>query len=77
LPARLQFSDPERITLAEIGKQLGRRALREVACVTKPDTILAWHRRLIAQKIVYALIVVPTALHRPDMWTKSLSFSRQ
>lgn len=40
-PARLRLSNPERITLAEIGKRLGRRALREVACVAKPDTILA------------------------------------
>jgi len=50
LPARLRLSDPERITLAEIGKRLGRRALRDVACVAKPDTILAWYRRLVAQK---------------------------
>src|SRR6266403_1507076 len=50
LPARLRLSDPERITLAEIGKRVGRKALREVACVAKPDTILAWYRRLVAQK---------------------------
>src|ERR1700675_91106 len=50
LPARLRPSDPERITLAEIGKRLGRKALRDVACVAKPETILAWYRRLIAQK---------------------------
>jgi transposase InsO family protein len=50
LPARLRLSDPERSTLAEIGKQLGRKALARVACVAKPDTILAWHRRLIASK---------------------------
>ena len=50
LPARLRLSDPERTTLAEIGKRLGRKALAQVACVAKPDTILAWYRRLIAQK---------------------------
>ena len=50
LPARLRLSDPERSTLAEIGKQLGRKALARVACVAKPDTILAWYRRLIASK---------------------------
>src|SRR5215472_15643851 len=27
-----------------------RKALREIACVAKPDTILAWYRKLIAQK---------------------------
>src|SRR5215472_7914228 len=41
---------PERSTLAEIGKRLGRKALAQVAFVAKPDTILAWYRKLIAQK---------------------------
>ena len=36
--------------LAEIGKRLGRRALAQVASVAKPDTILAWFRKLIAHK---------------------------
>ena len=40
LPARLRLSDPERSTLADIGKRLGRKVLAEVACVAKPDTIL-------------------------------------
>ena len=50
LPARLRLTDPERSTLAEIGKRLGRKALKDVACSAKPDTILAWYRRLIAKK---------------------------
>ena len=50
LPSRLRLSNSEHTTLAEIGKRLGRKALREVASVAKPDTILAWYRRLIAQK---------------------------
>jgi hypothetical protein len=50
LPTRLRLSDPERSALAEIGKRLGRKALAQVACVAKPDTILAWYRRLIARK---------------------------
>jgi putative transposase len=50
LPKRQRLSDPERCTLAEIGKRLGRKALEQVACVVKPDTILGWYRRLIAQK---------------------------
>jgi hypothetical protein len=44
------ITDPQRSTLAEIGKRLGREALAEVAVVAKPETILAWYRRLIAQK---------------------------
>src|SRR6185369_9171465 len=50
LPTRLRLSDPQRATLAEIGKRLGRKALEQVACVAKPDTILAWYRKLVAQK---------------------------
>ena len=43
------FSEPERSTLAEIGKR-ARSRLGRVACVAKPDTILARYRRLIARK---------------------------
>jgi len=50
LPARLRLSDPERATLAEIGKRLGRNCLADVSCVAKPETILTWYRRLIARK---------------------------
>ena len=50
LPPRLRLSDPERRTLGEIGKRVGRKALQKVACVAKPDTILAWYQRLIARK---------------------------
>src|ERR1039458_2597196 len=50
LPARLRLSDPERSTLAEIGRRLGRKGLEKVASVAQPDTILAWYRRLIARK---------------------------
>jgi hypothetical protein len=46
----MRLSDPQRSTLAEIGKRLGRSALQQVACVAKPDTILAWYRRLVADK---------------------------
>ena len=50
VPGTLRLSDPERRTLAEIGRRLGRRLLSEVARVAKPETILAWYRRLIAAK---------------------------
>src|SRR5262249_51365229 len=50
LPSRLRLSDAERSTLAEIANRLGRKALKEIARVAKPDTLLAWYRRLVAQK---------------------------
>ena len=46
----LRLSDAERATFGEIGFRLGSKALSEVATVAQPDTILAWHRRLIARK---------------------------
>ena len=50
LPGRVRLSDGERMTLAEIGQKLGKQALEEVATIVKPDTILGWHRKLVAQK---------------------------
>jgi hypothetical protein len=50
IKGRIQLSDAERTTLAEIGKKLGKQALAEVATIVKPDTILAWHHKLVAQK---------------------------
>ena len=50
LPSRLRLSDAERSTLAKIAKRLGRKALKDVARAAKPDTLLAWYRRLVAQK---------------------------
>jgi putative transposase len=50
IKGRLQLSDAERQTLAEIGKKLGKQALEEVANIVKPDTILGWHRKLAADK---------------------------
>src|SRR5215467_9987528 len=50
IKGRVHLSDTERQTLAEIGKKLSKQALAEVASIVKPDTILAWHRKLVAQK---------------------------
>ena len=50
IPGRVNLSDGERRTLASIGKRLGRQALAEIASIVRPETILAWHRRLVAKK---------------------------
>jgi len=47
---RLRLNDDQRRRLAATAKRLGRNILREVATIVTPDTLLAWHRRLIAQK---------------------------
>ena len=47
---RLRFNDDQRRRLAAKAKGLGRKLLREVATIVTPETLLVWHRRLIAQK---------------------------
>lgn len=50
ITGHVQLTDGDRKTLAAIGHKLGKQALQEVATIVKPDTILAWHRKLMAQK---------------------------
>jgi transposase InsO family protein len=50
ITGRLRLNDGERKALAEIGQKLGKQALAEVATIVKPATILAWHRKCVAQK---------------------------
>ena len=51
---RVQLTDDERRRLAVRGYRVGRRGLRQVATLVTPDTILRWHRQLIARKWTYA-----------------------
>jgi homeodomain-containing protein len=50
LKGRVRLHDGERQTLAEISYKLGKQALQDVATIVKPDTILSWHRTLVAKK---------------------------
>ncbi len=50
ITGRVRLTDGERTTLAALGKRLGKQALAEVMSVVTPETLLAWHRRLIAKK---------------------------
>ena len=47
---RLRFTDDQRRRLAAKAKKLGRKILAQVATIVTPQTLLAWHRKLIAQK---------------------------
>ena len=49
-PRRLRFTNDQRIRLAAKAKLLPRRMLREISTIVSPDTLLAWHRHLIARK---------------------------
>src|SRR4029450_3231359 len=47
---RLRFTNDQRRRLAAKAKLVGRRVLNEIADLVTPDTLLAWHRELIAEK---------------------------
>jgi hypothetical protein len=51
---RLRFTDAERALLARKAKAVGRKGLLELDTIVSPDTLLRWHRRLVAQKWNFA-----------------------
>jgi len=51
---RLRFSDAERALLARKAQALGRKALLELGTIVTPDTLLRWHRQLIARKFDFS-----------------------
>ncbi len=51
---RILLSDDQRRRLAVKGKILGRKILEEVGTLFTPDTILRWHRMLVARKWDYS-----------------------
>jgi len=76
---RLIFSDAERRLLARHAKAVGRKKLFELDPIVSPDTLLRWHRQLIAMKWTFlrkapgrprvmgtiATLVVPMANENP------------
>ena len=60
---RMRFSDDQRRRLAVKAKQLGRKLLSQVATIVTPETLLAWHRKLIAKKYDGSLFRTPGRPH--------------
>jgi putative transposase len=63
---RLRLNDAQRRRLAAKAKLLRRNILQEVATIVTPDTLLAWHRRLIAQKYDGSAKRKPGRPRKPD-----------
>jgi hypothetical protein len=47
---RIWLTDEQHRRLAVLGKALGHKALSEICFIVTPDTIMRWHRKLIANK---------------------------
>jgi hypothetical protein len=52
---RIIFTDAERLTLAEKARAVGRKTLRELGTIVTSETLLCWHRELVARKGVVKL----------------------
>jgi transposase InsO family protein len=51
---RILLNDDQRRRLAVKAKVLGRKLLEGIGCLVTPDTLLRWHRHLVAQKWDYS-----------------------
>ena len=51
---RIRLNDDQRRRLAVRNKILGRKVLGEISAAFSPDTILRWHRQLVAEKWDYS-----------------------
>jgi len=51
---RIRFTDDERWALMKAALAMGRKLMRKVVTIVKPDTILAWQRRLEQAKWDYS-----------------------
>ena len=63
-PNRLRFTDAQRRWLAASARKLKFGKLKEIASVVTPQTLFAWHHKLIAKKHVSS----ESRIVRPDFY---------
>ncbi|MDA8743805.1 integrase core domain-containing protein [Rubripirellula amarantea] len=64
---RILLNDRQRSQLAKAGKPLGRKVIGECCPVFTPDTILRWHRELVAQHHTHGNQVQSRSSGRPPL----------
>ncbi len=47
---RILLNDKQKIRLSRLAKKLGRKVLEDACCAFSPDTLLGWHRKMVARK---------------------------
>jgi putative transposase len=62
-----RLNDDQRRRLAVKGKRLGRKVLMDLTTIVTPDTILGWHRKLIARKYDGSKKRRPGCPRKPDI----------
>ena len=65
---RLRFTDEQRRSVAVKAKLLGRKLLADVANIVTPETLLSWHRKLIAKKYDGSARRAPVDRPREKKW---------
>ncbi len=77
-PRRLRLTVPERRTLAEKGRAVGRKMLDGLSSLATPDTILGWYRNLVAAKYDGSEVRAPGRPRSPNASTKlQLTMARE
>jgi len=74
---RLRVTDNDRRRLAAKGVQLGRKLLADIASIVTPDTILRWHRELIAKKWTHKWIAAGPSPVRKAIEDLSVGMARE
>ena len=67
---RLLLDDDQRRLLAVKAHSIGRKALLELTTIVTPDTILRWHRKLVAKKFDSSGKRKPGPLATPRRWSR-------